>query len=444
MDFNLMLLITGACGVVIGFGLAYFSNRNKATELNMLKGELAQVRDQLSAARREAELKQESLTRLEERADKMQSEFGAKSEEVARVNAEKSGLQEKIETYQKDLAQMQEQFRKDFENLANKIFDEKTEKFTKQNKLSLDQVLVPLKDRIIEFQKKVEDSHTERIKETTGLRSELKQLKEMSQKMTTEAENLTKALKNDSKAQGNWGEMILETILQGSGLARDREYFLQKSFTTDEGRRLQPDVLIKLPDDKWVVVDSKVSLTAYEKYNSAEEEAERERYLKEHLVSIRTHFRALAEKRYNELSDGKNLDFTLMFVPIEPAYLTALSHDQSLFNDAYERGVVMVSPSTLVASLKIIASTWKHEYQNRNAQEIAKRGKLLLEKFVGFTEDFEKIGDQIKRTNDAYGDAHNKLTKGKGNLISQSQQLQDLGVKSKKQISATLSDSGDA
>ncbi|HKL03076.1 MAG TPA: DNA recombination protein RmuC, partial [Cryomorphaceae bacterium] len=241
MDFNLMLLITGACGVVIGFGLAYFSNRNKATELNMLKGELAQVRDQLSAARREAELKQESLTRLEERADKMQSEFGAKSEEVARVNAEKSGLQEKIETYQKDLAQMQEQFRKDFENLANKIFDEKTEKFTKQNKLSLDQVLVPLKDRIIEFQKKVEDSHTERIKETTGLRSELKQLKEMSQKMTTEAENLTKALKNDSKAQGNWGEMILETILQGSGLARDREYFLQKSFTTDEGRRLQPD-----------------------------------------------------------------------------------------------------------------------------------------------------------------------------------------------------------
>jgi DNA recombination protein RmuC len=232
--------------------------------------------------------------------------------------------------------------------------------------------------------------------------------------------------------------MILENILESSGLEKDRNYFTQQSYSTGEGRRLQPDVMIKLPENKWVVIDSKVSLNAYERFVNETDETLKSDALKAHMLSIRQHFKGLSGKGYNELADGKNLDFILMFVPIEPAYLIALHGDQSLFNEAFEKGIVMVSPSTLIASLKIIASTWKHEYQNRNALDIANRGKLLLEKFIGFTEDFLKIGEQLSRSDKAYQDALKKLRDGKGSLVTQAMQLEELGVKTSKKIDSNL------
>jgi DNA recombination protein RmuC len=270
--------------------------------------------------------------------------------------------------------------------------------------------------------------------QATSLREEIKHLRETGQRMSREAENLTKALRNDNKVQGNWGEYILESILESSGLVKDREYFQQQSFTTEEGRRLQPDVMVKLPDDKWVIIDSKVALTAYDRYVNSEDQAEQQLQLKAHVNAIKTHIKGLSGKSYQDAANGKNLDFILMFIPIESAYLTALNAEPGIFNEAYDRGIVMVCPSTLIASLKIIASTWKHEYQNKNALEIAQRGKLLLEKFINFVEDMEKIGVHIDRTGSAYTDAMNKLKSGRGNLISQAQQLEELGIKTSKQI----------
>jgi DNA recombination protein RmuC len=256
--------------------------------------------------------------------------------------------------------------------------------------------------------------------------------------MSLEAENLTRALKNDSKIQGNWGEMILESMLESSGLVKEREYFLQQSFSGENGRRLQPDVMVKLPEDKWVIIDSKVSLTAYESFITAEDETARQVQLKMHLTSIRNHIKSLAAKDYQHAAQGRNLDFILMFIPIEPAYLTALNADPGLFNEAYEKGIVLVCPTTLIASLKIIASTWKHEYQNKNALEIADRGKALLDKFISFAEDFEKIGEQIDRTGRLHTDAMKKLSTGRGSLVRQAEQLQELGVKAKKKLSSNL------
>ncbi|MCZ4407342.1 DNA recombination protein RmuC [Cryomorphaceae bacterium 1068] len=357
---------------------------------------------------------------------------------ISRLESEKSNVEKQIDEQRADIQTMQEKFTKDFKLIANQIFEEKTESFSRKSKESIDQLLSPLKERLVSFEKKVDETHKDSIKETSGLKTELRTLREMSAKMTEEAENLTKALRNDTKVQGNWGEMILESILEGSGLRKDEEYFLQKSFSSDEGRRFQPDVMIKLPDDKWVIVDSKVSLKAYEDFVTEEDPKVKERHLKNHLISLKNHIKGLSEKKYQEFASGKNLDFILMFVPIEPAYLTALQADHSLFNEAYDRGIVMVSPTTLIASLKIISTTWKHEYQNRNALEIAERGKLLFEKFVGFAEDFEKIGLQIDRTSATYNDAMKKLRDGRGSLVSQAKQLEELGVRANKKLSSNL------
>jgi DNA recombination protein RmuC len=423
--------------VGLSIGLALWVRLKNANE--KIRGENNMLAADLSSSRQIHEHLQNQYENAQNQLSSLSEELRNKSSYAAKLEAEKQGLIDRLESQQKELKELKEQFTKEFENLANRIFDEKTEKFTQQNKLSLDRVIEPLKERIKEFQEKVEKTHSSSLKETSSLRQELVHLKEMSHKMSVEAENLTKALKNDSKTQGNWGEMILETILEGSGLSKDREYFVQRSYSSENGRRLQPDVTIKLPDNKWIVVDSKVSLTAYERYSSAESEIEINAGLKEHLNSLRAHIKSLASKSYHDIIEGESLDFVLMFVPIEPAYLLALNKDQSLFNEAYKKGIVMVSPSTLIASLKVIASTWKHEYQNRNALEIAERGKLLLEKFIGFAEDFEKIGTHITRTEESYRSAMKKLKEGRGNLVQQAKQLEELGVKSNKQLSETFS-----
>lgn len=425
-------------GLIFGILLIYLVNRSKVAAANRIEDERNTLKSRVSALDQKAELLSISLNEMKEKNQALALSNNQNQADLARMGAEKAGLEHHISQHKADLAEMRDQFTKDFQILANKIFDTNSEKFTLQNRSNLDQVLNPLKERIADFQKKVEETHTSNIKETTGLREELRHLKDMSRKMTTEAENLTRALKNDSKIQGNWGEMILESILENSGLARDREYFIQQSFTNENGKRLQPDVLIKLPEDKWIVIDSKVSLKAYEQYITDEDEADTQSNLRAHLLSVKTHIRSLADKKYQELGIGKNLDFILMFIPIEPAYLLALQKDHSLFQEAYDRNIILVSPTTLIASLKIISSTWKHEFQNRNAMEIADRGKKLLEKFIGFAEDFEKIGEQLNRTEKTYADAMNKLRDGRGSLVSQAKQLEELGVKTNKQLSENL------
>jgi len=439
MGAETLLLTSGliACAAVIGlFAGMHLAKRNdKSAELQR---ELDEYKAKLQSATEKNEELKVSGRELSEAMSGLRDEKENALILVSKLETEKANVQKQIEEQRADIQNMQEKFTKDFKLIANQIFEEKTDTFSKRSKESIDQLLSPLKERLVSFEKKVDETHKDSLKETSGLKAELKTLREMSSKMTEEAENLTKALRNDTKVQGNWGEMILENILESSGLRKDEEYFLQKNFSTDEGRRFQPDVMIKLPDDKWVIVDSKVSLKAYEDYISEDKVEKKDRHLKNHLLSLKNHIRGLSEKKYQEVASGKNLDFILMFVPIEPAYLIALQADHGLFNEAYDRGIVMVSPTTLIASLKIISTTWKHEYQNRNALEIAERGKLLLEKFVGFAEDFEKIGVQIDRTSATYRDAMKKLRDGRGSLVSQATQLEQLGIRANKKLSSNL------
>lgn len=435
MDTSALLFLFA--GLAIGGLLAYIIASRKAQtdpEKTALEKERDALHASLSSARREVELHEKRIEELKGELQQSSQHLSEANVSAARAQTAREAVEKQIEAQRRDIAQMQEAFRKDFENLANKIFNEKTAAFNVQSRTSIDQVLEPLKVRLKDFQEKVEQTHKDSLVQATSLREEIKSLRDTGQRMSVEAENLTRALKNDSKVQGNWGEMILENILEASGLVKDREYFLQRNFSSEEGRRLQPDVMIQLPEDKWVIVDSKVSLTAYERYIAAEDEDARNLALKAHILSLRNHIKGLSSKSYQDAARGKNLDFILLFIPIEPAYLTALNADPTLFNDAYDRGIVMVCPSTLIASLKIIASTWKHEYQNKNALEIAQRGKLLLEKFVNFVEDMDKIGIHLERSSGAYADAMKKLKDGRGNLMDQAKKLEDLGIKTSKQI----------
>ncbi len=425
--------------LILGFVAGLLVSKRSGSE-EALKVDLEETKAKLEAStERLSELKNE-LADTNRSKDSLREEKEKAQILISRLETEKSGVEKQVDLQRKDIQKMQEQFTKDFQILANQIFEEKSESFTKKSRESIDQLLAPLKEKLVSFEKKVDETHKENLKESSGLKVELKHLRELSLKMTEEAENLTKALKNDTKVQGNWGELILENILESSGLKKDREYFIQQNFKSENGKRFQPDVMIKLPDEKWVIIDSKVSLVAYENFVSEQDDLLQEKHLKNHLISLKNHVKLLAEKKYQEVATGKNLDFILMFVPIEPAYLLALHRENRLFNEAYDRGIVMVSPTTLIASLKIISTTWKHEYQNKNALEIADRGKHLLDKFIGFAEDFEKIGDQIERTTTTYHDAMKKLRDGKGSLVSQARQLEKLGVKATKKLSQNLID----
>jgi DNA recombination protein RmuC len=348
-------------------------------------------------------------------------------------------LLEKLETQKQEIERLQEKFTVEFKNLANEILEEKSKKFTDQNKISLGEILNPLKDKIVEFEKKVEQTNKESIERNTSLKEQILSLKELNQKITKDAENLTRALKGESKTQGSWGEFILESILERSGLLKGREYEVQASFTTESGR-LQPDVIIRLPDQKNIIIDSKVSLVAYERFVTSEEDTERQKYLKEHVISVRKHIKDLSEKNYQQLYDIGHLDFVLLFLPIEPAFGLAVQHDDQLFIDAYEKNIVIVSPTTLIATLRTISSIWRQEYQNRNAIEIARQSGLLYDKFKLFTDDLVKVGDNLKLTRKSYEAAMNKLSEGKDNLIRKTERLKELGAKASKSMDQRLVD----
>ena len=336
--------------------------------------------------------------------------------------------------------ELQQRFKLEFENIASRILEDKSARFTAQNRLNLDMIINPLKENIKAFEEKVDRVYKSESDERNVLKGVISQLMDQSKMISEEAGNLTRALKGDSKKQGNWGEVILERILERSGLVKDREYRLQASLIHADGNRFQPDVILDLPDDKHVIIDAKVSLVAYEKLLHAETEEEKEIYLRQHILSVKTHIQGLSGKNYQELYQINSPDFVLLFMPIESSFGIAVQQDAELFNFAWDRKVVIVSPSTLLATLRTIASIWKQERQNRNVLEIARLSGSMYDKFVGFLGDMESIGKNIKQSQDAYDKALNKLSTGAGNLSNTSEKIRKLGAKATKQIDAKFLD----
>lgn len=378
----------------------------------------------------------ETKTQVEE-AQKQSLELTAENSKLAN---QLQNLEEKLMHQKQEIETLQQRLAKEFENLANKIFEEKSEKFVRQNRDSLDIVLNPLKEKMEEFKQKVESTHLESTKEQSRLQEQIRNLTELNQGMREDANRLTQALKGESKTQGNWGEMILERVLEKSGLTKGQEYTVQESFTNDEGKRQQPDVIIKLPDNKNIIVDSKVSLTAYERISATADAGEQEAWLKAHIKSIREHIKQLSEKRYHQLYEVDSPDFVLLFIPIESAFSLAMQNDQEIFNDAFDRNIVIVTTSTLLATLRTIANIWKQEYQNRNVLEIARQGGDLYDKFVGFTENLIDLGKKMKAAQVTYEDSMKKLVDGRGNLIKRAESLRELGAKVSKQLDTKLVD----
>lgn len=396
-------------------------------EKNDLEKRIEVLNERLANEERNIQTLENNLKNTTEEKDKFEKKYFV-------LEADYRHLNERLTDEKKQLENIQEKFKKDFELLANGILKQNTREFNETSQKQMEGILNPLKDKIVDFEKKVEETYQKGKIDQTVLKEELKRLQEMNTKLGEEAGNLTRALKSDSKKQGNWGEVVLERILERSGLIKNEEYFLQQTATGEDGKIYRPDVLIKLPENKHLVIDSKVSLTAFEKYISAEENDKKETALKQHLNSIRNHVKELSEKNYDHLAALNTPDFVLMFMPVEPAFGVAVQADPELFNFAWEKRIVIVSPTTLLATLRTVASIWRHERQTRNALEIAKQGGKLYDKFEGFLKDLEKVGVNIDRAKEAYGDAHKKLVSGRGNLVGQVEKLKELGAKATKAL----------
>ncbi|MEQ9286282.1 MAG: DNA recombination protein RmuC [Cyclobacteriaceae bacterium] len=438
--FHFVYLITG---IIIGGGTAWFIAKSKFQSNGSSVGEMLLTQElelKLAAEKEKSHKMSEDMTSLNDELRKEREEVLKLNNQNTRLEAEYRNIQENLRTHKEEINELKEKFAAEFKNLANEIFEDKSKKFTDQNKVNIGDLLKPLGEKIVEFERKVEQTNKESIERNSALKEQISGLRELNQKITKEAENLTKALKGDSKAQGNWGEFILESILEKSGLEKGREYVVQESKTNEDGRRFQPDVVVKLPDNKSIIVDSKVSLVAYERAVNADTEEDKAANLKAHLLSLRSHIKGLGEKNYQNLYGVESLDFVLMFIPIEPAFSLAVQHDGELFNDAYAKNIVIVSPATLIATLRTIASIWKQEYQNRNAIEIAKEGGNLYDKFVAFTEDLKNVGRHLDTTQKVYVEAAKKLYEGKGNLINRAEKMKKLGAKTAKNLDQKLLD----
>ena len=428
MNTSILLVFAILISLAIGFYIGKLLTKTQSNaEKSNLDGQLTSQNNQLS------ELKI-SFQNLQIEKQKIQ----AKKEEFAILLAKKENdfdnLLERNKQQKQEVNELQEKFSKEFENLANKILEEKTQKFTDQNKENLKNILSPLQDKILHFEKKVEDTHKESIDYHAALRQQILGLREMNAQMSKETINLTKALKGDSKMQGNWGELVLERVLEKSGLEKGREYEVQQSFTNEEGARILPDVIINLPDGKKMIVDSKVSLTAYERYVNEEDDAQQNIYLKEHVNSVKRHVEQLSDKRYQDTYHMESPDFVLLFIPIEPAFALALQEDLNLYNKAFEKNIVIVTPSTLLATLRTIDSMWTNQKQQENAIEIARQAGALYDKFEGFVTDLIKVGKKMEEAKTEYGAAMNKLTEGKGNLVTSAEKLKKMGAKAKKAL----------
>ena len=436
-------LLVGAAFGAVGMWLWHHGSSERIEDLRgeklRLSAQAELLQRQLAAEQALAATLEERVTRIPELEQELTG-YQAAREENARLlsalNLERRQADEKL----KLLAQAKEALTEQFQNLANRIFEEKGEKLMQQNAANLDTLLRPLGERLKEFQVRVEETYDKESKQRFSLQNEIQKLVEANARMSVEALNLTNALKGDSKAQGAWGEVVLERVLEASGLQKGREYDIQVSFDGEAGGRARPDVVVRLPEGKHVVVDSKVSLTAYEAYCSAQDEAGRKRELPRHLESLRAHVKSLAEKNYQSLYGIRTPDFVLMFVPLEPAFALAAQEKAELFEEAFNRNVMIVSPTTLVISLRTIASIWRYEYQNRNAQELVRQCTALYDKFVGFVGDVEEIGKRLEAAQRSYDEAHGKLSSGRGNLIRQGERIRELGLKPSKPLPGHLTE----
>lgn len=404
---------------------------DKQQQFNELDKERSVLNDRLSS-----QLYQ--LNQLSTEVESERKKFLESSTRLAQQTTINQNLEEKLNVQKQDLEELQNRFNKEFENLANRILDEKSQKFTEQNRINLDIILNPLKERIKDFEQKVENSYKTEAAERNSLKGEIKNLIELNKQISEEANNLAKALKGDTKKQGNWGEVILEKILERSGLVKDREYKAQVSTKNEEGNRQQPDVVIFLPDNKHIIIDAKVSLVAYESFVNAESDGDREQYIREHIASVKNHIKILSEKSYQSSADFFSPDFVLLFMPIESSFSIAVQADQELFSYAWDRKIVIVSPTTLLATLKTIESIWKQERQTRNALEIAEQGGKLYDKFVSFVEDLTSVGKKMDEAKSNYTEAMKKLYEGRGNLVRSTEKLRELGAKSSKSLPPTL------
>ena len=403
----------------------------KEADFNKIIAEIsAQNKAQIQKIAEQQELNEKQNSEIKDLQNDKNQLIGLKSQ----LAAQNESLQQLLDSQKEEIVKIQEEAKLQFENLANKILEEKTLKFTEQNQQNLKNILNPLQEKITDFEKKVENTHKESIDYHAALRQQILGLKEMNLQMSKETLNLTKALKGDSKIQGNWGELVLERVLEKSGLEKGREYEIQKSFTTEEGNRVQPDVIINLPDGKKMIVDSKVSLTAYEKYINEEDDEQKSSFLKEHVNSLKRHVEQLGSKNYQHLYQMESPDFVLLFIPIEPAFAIALNEDTQLYNKAFEKNIVIVTPSTLLATLRTIDSMWTNQKQQENAYEIARQAGALYDKFDGFVTDLVKIGKKMDEAKTEYEGAMNKLVDGKGNLITSVQKLKIMGAKAKKSL----------
>ena len=419
----LSIIVATAVGAYVGMLISQLKGKSE-------KGALVEREQQLTTTN--ASLK-ETIAALEKERDQFRDEREGLNIELVQKNVEFDTLLKKNEEQKEEVAALQEKFSKEFENLANKILKSNSEEFTKQNKEQLKTILNPLQEKIQTFEKKVEDSQKESISMHSALKEQLLGLKDLNLQMTKEATNLTKALKGDSKMQGNWGELVLERVLEKSGLEKDREYFVQQSFTLEDGSRVMPDVVLHLPDNKKMIIDSKVSLTDYERYINSDD-GDKEAFLKSHVSSIKKHVDQLSEKNYQDLYDIESPDFVLMFIPIEPAFAVALNEDNSLYNKAFEKNIVIVTPATLLATLRTIDTMWNNEKQQRNAIEIARQAGALYDKFEGLVKDLTGVGKDIDRAKNNYSAAMNKLVEGRGNLITSVEKLKKMGAKAKKAL----------
>ena len=428
IPFLIIFIIALAIGVFIGKLL--FSNR--------FSSEKVSLEERLIAAHSQLSQLKEHLQSIDNEKEAIRTEKDSLAIQLSKKEVDFENLWERNKEQKDEVEKLQDKFTKEFENLANKILEEKSNKFTEQNKENMKTILTPLQDKIQLFEKKVEDTHKESIDYHAALRQQILGLREMNIQMSKETINLTKALKGDSKMQGNWGELVLERVLEKSGLEKGREYQVQQAFTTSDGNRVFPDVVINLPDGKKMIVDSKVSLTAYEKYINEEDDTLKTSYLKEHVFSIRRHVEQLGNKNYHDLYQIESPDFVLLFIPIEPAFAIALNEDTTLYNKAFEKNIVIVTPATLLATLRTIDSMWTNQKQQENALEIARQAGALYDKFEGFVTDLIKIGKKIDESKTEYNGAMSKLTEGKGNLIVSVEKLKKMGAKAKKSLPESI------
>ena len=388
---------------------------------------------------------QASLEERDQQLGQLRSESAAAKEELAREKALRESEQKAAKEQIALLQEAEKRLGESFENLANRIFEDKSKKFTDQNKENLEGTLNPLREQLRDFRQKIEENQSSDIKARTELHAKITQLQELNQQISVDADNLTKALKGDSKKLGDWGEMVLERVLEQSGLEEGREYETQASRRDEEDdRNRRPDVIVHLPDSKDVIIDSKVSLNAYQRYSESEDPEEERRALAEHLVSIRRHIKDLRDKRYDQLIGVNSLHAVLMFVAIEPALLLAVKEEPGLFGEAQKSGIFLVGPSTLMLALQVISNIWRHEYQTINAQKIADRGGKLYDKFVGFVESLTRIGHSLKGAQKSYDEAYGQLERGRGNLVGQAEKLRKLGVSVRKRLPQDIGEEADA